>query len=465
MAFDSLSERLNKALRNISGKGKLTDDNMEAMLKEIRLALLEADVNYRVVKNFLEKVKEKSKGEEVIASVDPGQMVVKIVHDEIIELLGSNEASLNFKEHGISTIMLVGLQGTGKTTSIAKIANILKNKLNRKPLLVAADVIRPAAIEQLETLGQSINVEVFTKGTTTSALDTVKLAMEYAKTKDFDTVLIDTAGRLHIDEELMKELQDIKTLVSPEEILLTVDAMTGQDIVTVAKSFNDSLNVSGLVVTKFDGDSRGGGVLSVKAITNVPIKFVGQGEKIEDMDIFYPDRMADRILGMGDIVSLVEKAQEKMDMEASEKTAKRLMEGKFTLDDMLVQFEQVSKLGPLSGILKMIPGFSQYSNMINDEDTASQMKRTKAIIQSMTPYERANPDTIRSSMKRRIASGSGTTINDVNKLLNQYEKMKTAMTAMSSLSKSGKLNEGFLDKLMKQNPKANKPNRPKYRLK
>ncbi len=465
MAFDSLSERLNKALRNISGKGKLTDDNMEAMLKEIRLALLEADVNYRVVKNFLEKVKEKSKGEEVIASVDPGQMVVKIVHDEIIELLGSNEASLNFKEHGLSTIMLVGLQGTGKTTSIAKIANILKNKLNRKPLLVAADVIRPAAIEQLETLGQSINVEVFTKGTTTSALDTVKLAMEYAKTKDFDTVLIDTAGRLHIDEELMKELQDIKTLVSPEEILLTVDAMTGQDIVTVAKSFNDSLNVSGLVVTKFDGDSRGGGVLSVKAITNVPIKFVGQGEKIEDMDIFYPDRMADRILGMGDIVSLVEKAQEKMDMEASEKTAKRLMEGKFTLDDMLVQFEQVSKLGPLSGILKMIPGFSQYSNMINDEDTASQMKRTKAIIQSMTPYERANPDTIRSSMKRRIASGSGTTINDVNKLLNQYEKMKTAMTAMSSLSKSGKLNEGFLDKLMKQNPKANKPNRPKYRLK
>ena len=465
MAFDSLSERLNKALRNISGKGKLTDDNMEAMLKEIRLALLEADVNYRVVKNFLEKVKEKSKGEEVIASVDPGQMVVKIVHDEIIELLGSNEASLNFKEHGLSTIMLVGLQGTGKTTSIAKIANILKNKLNRKPLLVAADVIRPAAIEQLETLGQSINVEVFTKGTTTSALDTVKLAMEYAKTKDFDTVLIDTAGRLHIDEELMKELQDIKTLVSPEEILLTVDAMTGQDIVTVAKSFNDSLNVSGLVVTKFDGDSRGGGVLSVKAITNVPIKFVGQGEKIEDMDIFYPDRMADRILGMGDVVSLVEKAQEKMDMEASEKTAKRLMEGKFTLDDMLVQFEQVSKLGPLSGILKMIPGFSQYSNMINDEDTASQMKRTKAIIQSMTPYERANPDTIRSSMKRRIASGSGTTINDVNKLLNQYEKMKTAMTTMSSLSKSGKLNEGFLDKLMKQNPKANKPNRPKYRLK
>lgn len=465
MAFDSLSERLNKALRNISGKGKLTDDNMEAMLKEIRLALLEADVNYRVVKNFLETVKEKAKGEEVIKSVDPGQMVVKIVHDEIINLLGSNEASLTLKDQGMSVIMLVGLQGTGKTTSIAKIANLLKRKLNRKPLLVAADVIRPAAIEQLQTLGQSIDVEVFSKGTETSALQTVEEAMAYAKNHDYDTVLIDTAGRLHIDEELMKELQDIKAACDPQEILLTVDAMTGQDIVTVAKSFNETLAVTGLVVTKFDGDSRGGGVLSVKAITNVPIKFVGQGEKIDDMDIFYPDRMADRILGMGDIVSLVEKAQEKMDLEASEKTAQRLMEGKFTLEDMLVQFEQVSKLGPLSGIMKMIPGFSQYSNMINDEDSARQMKRTKAIIQSMTPYERANPDTIRSSMKRRIANGSGTSVNDVNKLLNQYEKMKTAMNAMSSLSKSGKLNENFLDKLMKQGPKANKPNRPKYRLK
>ncbi|MCI5772974.1 MAG: signal recognition particle protein, partial [Erysipelotrichaceae bacterium] len=366
MAFDSLSERLNKALRNISGKGKLTDDNMEAMLKEIRLALLEADVNYRVVKNFLETVKEKSKGEEVIKSVDPGQMVVKIVHDEIIELLGSNEATLNFAPQGMTTMMLVGLQGTGKTTSIAKIANLLKNKQGRKPLLVAADVIRPAAIEQLQTLGNSIGVEVFSKGVETSATQTVSLAMEYASAQGYDTVLIDTAGRLHIDEALMQELQEIKTLVQPQEILLTVDAMTGQDIVTVAKSFNESLAVTGLVVTKFDGDSRGGGVLSVKAITNVPIKFVGQGEKIEDMDIFYPERMADRILGMGDIVSLVEKAQEKMDLEASEKTAQRLMEGKFTLEDMLVQFEQVSKLGPLSGIMKMIPGFSQYSNMIND---------------------------------------------------------------------------------------------------
>ena len=465
MAFDSLSERLNGALRNISGKGKLTDKNMEDMLKEIRLALLEADVNYKVVKDFLVRVKEKSLGEEVIKSVDPGQMVVKIVHDEIVELLGSNEAKLNFKDSGISVIMLVGLQGTGKTTSIAKIANITKNKLNRNAMLIAADVIRPAAIEQLQTLGKAIDVEVFSQGVETSALDTVKNGLAYAKQKGYDTVFIDTAGRLHIDEALMQELKDIEAYAMPDEILLTVDAMTGQDIVTVAKSFNESLNITGLVVTKFDGDSRGGGVLSVKAITHVPIKFVGQGEKIEDMDIFYPDRMADRILGMGDIVSLVEKAQEKMDLEASEKAAKRMMEGQFTLEDMLVQFEQIQKMGPLSGIMKMIPGINQYANMISDEDSEKQMKRTKAIIQSMTPYERSHPETLRSSMKRRIANGSGTTVNDVNKLLNQFDKMKTMMNAMASLNKKGKMNEEYLNNMMNRASKQAKNQKPKYRLK
>ena len=465
MAFDSLSERLNGALRNISGKGKLTDKNMEDMLKEIRLALLEADVNYKVVKDFLVRVKEKSLGEEVIKSVDPGQMVVKIVHDEIVELLGSNEAKLNFKDSGISVIMLVGLQGTGKTTSIAKIANIAKNKLNRNAMLIAADVIRPAAIEQLQTLGKAIDVEVFSQGVETSALDTVKNGLAYAKQKGYDTVFIDTAGRLHIDEALMQELKDIEAYAMPDEILLTVDAMTGQDIVTVAKSFNESLNITGLIVTKFDGDSRGGGVLSVKAITNVPIKFVGQGEKIEDMDIFYPDRMADRILGMGDIVSLVEKAQEKMDLEASEKAAKRMMEGQFTLEDMLVQFEQIQKMGPLSGIMKLIPGINQYANMISDEDSEKQMKRTKAIIQSMTPYERSHPETLRSSMKRRIANGSGTTVNDVNKLLNQFDKMKTMMNAMASLNKKGKMNEEYLNNMMNRASKQAKNQKPRYRLK
>ncbi|MDY4973033.1 MAG: signal recognition particle protein, partial [Erysipelotrichaceae bacterium] len=423
------------------------------------------DVNYKVVKDFLVRVKEKSLGEEVIKSVDPGQMVVKIVHDEIVELLGSNEAKLNFKDSGISVIMLVGLQGTGKTTSIAKIANIAKNKLNRNAMLIAADVIRPAAIEQLQTLGKAIDVEVFSQGVETSALDTVKNGLAYAKQKGYDTVFIDTAGRLHIDEALMQELKDIEAYAMPDEILLTVDAMTGQDIVTVAKSFNESLNITGLVVTKFDGDSRGGGVLSVKAITNVPIKFVGQGEKIEDMDIFYPDRMADRILGMVDIVSLVEKAQEKMDLEASEKAAKRMMEGQFTLEDMLVQFEQIQKMGPLSGIMKMIPGINQYANMISDEDSEKQMKRTKAIIQSMTPYERSHPETLRSSMKRRIANGSGTTVNDVNKLLNQFDKMKTMMNAMASLNKKGKMNEEYLNNMMNRASKQAKNQKPKYRLK
>ena len=305
MAFDSLSDRLNKTIRNIAGKGKLTDDNMESMLKEVRLALLEADVNYKIVKDFLNDVREKSRGEDVINSVQPGEMLVKIVHDELVNLLGNEEAELHFKESGITTIMMVGLQGTGKTTSVGKIARICKTKLERNPLLIAADVIRPAAIDQLKTLGKEIDTEVFSLGTETSALDTVKAGMKYAKENGFDTVFIDTAGRLHIDEELMDELVNIESYVHADEILLTVDAMTGQDIVNVARAFSERLPLTGLVVTKFDGDSRGGGVLSVKKITGVPIKFVGEGEKLEDMNIFYPDRMADRILGMGDVVSLV----------------------------------------------------------------------------------------------------------------------------------------------------------------
>lgn len=439
MAFDSLSTRLNKALRNISGKGKLTENNMDEMLKEVRLALLEADVNYKIVKDFLVRVKEKSLGKEVIEAVDPSQMVVKIVHDEIIDLLGYQEATLNFKDEGISVIMLVGLQGTGKTTSIAKVANLAKKKYNRNSLLVAADVIRPAAIEQLQTLGKAIDVEVFTKGVETKAIDTVKQAMAYAKEKGYDTVFIDTAGRLHIDEELMNELKEIKEFVKPDDILLTVDAMTGQDIVQVAKSFHEQLDVTGLVVTKFDGDSRGGGVLSVRAITQVPVKFVGQGEKIEDLDIFYPERMTDRILGMGDIVTLVEQAQEKMDIEVSEKAAKRMMEGTFTMEDMLLQLEQVSKMGPLGGIMKMIPGFNQYADMINDNDAEKSMKRQKAIIQSMTSEEREDPSILNNRRKNRIAKGSGTSPQEVAKIVNQFEKMKVMMRQMGAMAKSGKM--------------------------
>ncbi len=450
MAFDSLSERLNKTMRDIAGKGKLTDANMEDMLKEVRLALLEADVNYRIVKKFLEDIREKARGEDVLSSVEPGQMLVKIVHDQIVELLGTDEAGLNFKEEGMTVIMLVGLQGTGKTTSAAKIAKICKDKFSRNPIMIAADVIRPAAIEQLQTLGKEIDTEVFTLGPSKPALQAVKEGMDYAAANGFDTVLIDTAGRLHIDEELMDELKKINEMVHPDEILLTVDAMTGQDIVNVAQAFNEALPLTGLVVTKFDGDSRGGGVLSVKKITGVPVKFVGEGEKIEDMGLFYPDRMADRILGMGDIVSLVERAQEKMDLKESEAIAERMMNGKFTMDDMLKQFEQIQKLGPLGGIMKMIPGMNQYAGLLDETQAADAMKHTKAMIQSMTPAERAEPQKIRSTMKKRIAKGSGMTVNDVNKLINQFMKMKKAMDQMGAMSRSGSLNEETLEKMMSQ---------------
>ena len=448
MAFDSLSDRLNKALRNVAGKGTLTDNNMEDMLKEVRLALLEADVNYRIVKEFLDEIRTKSRGEEVLQSVEPGQQLVKIVHDQIIELLGTEEAGLNFVEDGITKIMLVGLQGTGKTTSIAKIARICKEKFNKKVLLIAADVIRPAAIDQLQTLGKEIDTEVFTLGTETPAVETVRQGMEYAEKNGFDTVFIDTAGRLHIDEALMNELKDINELVHPNDILLTVDAMTGQDIVNVAQAFKDALPLTGLVVTKFDGDSRGGGVLSVKKITGVPIKFVGEGEKIEDMDIFHPDRMADRILGMGDVVTLVEKAQEKLDLEEANKMAERMLAGQFTMDDMLKQFEQIQKLGPLGGIMKMIPGMNQYAGMLDEAKASDSMRHMKAIIQSMTLEERAHPEKMRGTMKKRVARGSGRSVDEVNKLINQFGKMKKLMDSMGNMQRNGSLNQESLEKMM-----------------
>ena len=393
MAFDSLSERLNKAMRNVAGKGTLSDANMEDMLKEVRLALLEADVNYKIVKDFLNEIREKARGEEVLKSVEPGEQLVKIVHDQIVDLLGNEEAGLNFKSEGITVIMMVGLQGTGKTTSVAKIAKILKTKMNRRPMLIAADVIRPAAIEQLQTLGKEIDTEVFTLGPDTAALETVKQGMQYAAEKGYDTVFIDTAGRLHIDEVLMNELKDINELVHPDDILLTVDAMTGQDIVNVAQAFKEALPLTGLVVTKFDGDSRGGGVLSVKKITEVPVKFVGEGEKIDDMDVFHPDRMADRILGMGDIVSFVEKAQEKIDQEESQKMAERMMNGQFSLNDMLKQMEMIEKMGPLGGIMKMLPGMNQYADMMDEAKTGSAMviKQPEAPVPAVNEPVSAEP--------------------------------------------------------------------------
>ena len=439
MAFESLSERLGKAFKNITGKGKLSEKNMNDMLREVRMSLLEADVNYGVVKDFIARVKEKALGTEVMTSLNPGQMVVKIVHDEIVALLGNEEAPINYKKTGITTVMMVGLQGTGKTTAAAKIANVMKKKQSRKPLLVACDVIRPAAIEQLKTLGESIDVEVFSLGVETKALETAQKAMDYAKEQGYDTVVFDTAGRLHIDEELMQELSDIKAFVHPDDILLTVDAMTGQDIVNVASSFHELLSVTGLVLTKLDGDSRGGGILSVRSITQVPVKFVGLGEKIEDLDVFHPDRMADRILGMGDILSLVEKAQEKMDMEASTKSANRMMSGQFTLSDMLIQYEQIEKMGSLGGMMKLLPGMGQMANQIDEAKADNKLKKSKAIIQSMTPEERENPNILRAGRKNRIAKGSGTTVADVNRCISEYEKMKTVMKQMMSMSKNGKM--------------------------
>ena len=431
MAFDTLQEKITKTLRNIEGKGKLSERNMEDTLKELRIALLDSDVNYGVVQNFLNDVRKEAVGQDVLNSIDPGQLLVKIVHDEIIKLLGDDDNSIHFAP-GLTTIMMVGLQGTGKTTQAAKIANIFK-KQGKKVLLVAGDLVRPAAVEQLKTLAQSIEVEVFSKGLFVNALNTSIDAKKYAKENGFDVMIVDTSGRLQIDEVLMQELKDIKRAVSPEEILLTVDAMTGQDIVNVANTFNDELNVTGLVVTKFDGDSKGGAVLSVKSITGVPIKFVGVGEKISDLDEFHPDRLADRILGMGDVVSLVEKAQEEFDEKRSEEIAKNMMSGKFTLDDMLYSIEASRKLGPLSSIMGMLPGMGDYKNMINDEDADKNLKKVKAVIQSMTPEERKDPSRLRGTHKRRIAKGSGTTVDDVNKVINQYDKMKKVMRSFSGM--------------------------------
>ena len=430
--LDSLSEKITKVIRNIQGKGKLSERNMEDTLKEIRVALLESDVNYGVVKNFLEKVRSESIGQDVLNSIEPSQLLIKIVNDELVKLLGDNDNSVKFNENGLTTIMVVGLQGTGKTTQVAKIANLFK-KQGKKVLLLAADIIRPAAIEQLKTLGNSIDVETYSEGTDVDVISQVKNGIKYAKDNNFDVCLIDTAGRLQIDEQLMDELKKIKEIADPKEILLTVDALTGQDIVNVAKAFDDLLSVTGLIVTKFDGDSKGGAVLSVKAVTGVPVKFTGVGEKIHDLQEFHPDRLAQRILGMGDVVSLVEKAQEEMDMKKAEETAARLLAGKFSMNDLLSSIEQSSKLGPLSSLMGMMPGMSDFAGKVNDADAEKELKKIRAIIYSMTPEERENPSIMRSSHRRRIAAGSGTSVNDVNKLMNQYEKMSKLFKNFSSL--------------------------------
>ena len=427
--FESLGDRLQNAIHKIKGYGKITEDNISDMMREIRLALLEADVNYKVVKEFTNTVKEKALGEEVASSINPGDLFVKIVKDELTELLGGESAPLNMNGNP-AILMLVGLQGSGKTTTIGKLSNFLRKKHSKKPLLVACDVYRPAAIEQLKQLGKQLNIEVYEEGKK-DPVEIAKNAVNYAKENKYDYVLIDTAGRLHVDEELMDELDNIKNEVNPHEILLVIDSMMGQDAINVITGFNDKLPLTGVILTKLDGDTRGGVALSVRHLTNVPIKFIGVSEKLDGLDSFDPERMAGRILGMGDIVSLVEKATESIDEKEAEKTAKKMMQGKFDLEDFLSTMKQMKKLGPLENLIKLIPG-AKKMGLNNIKIDPKQMAHVEAIVLSMTPQERRNPDIIKASRKTRIAKGSGTSVQEVNKLLQQFDQMKKMLKQVSN---------------------------------
>ena len=427
--FESLGDRLQNALHKIKGYGKITEDNISDMMREIRLALLEADVNYQVVKEFTNTVKEKALGEEVQKSIKPGDLFVKIVKDELTELLGGESAPLNMTGNP-AILMLVGLQGSGKTTTIGKLANFLRKKHSRKPLLVACDVYRPAAIDQLKQLGKQLEIEVYEEGKK-DPVEISKNAISYAKENGYDYVLIDTAGRLHIDEELMEELQNINKEVHPHEILLVIDSMMGQDAINVIQGFHNSLNLTGVILTKLDGDTRGGVALSVRHLTNVPIKFIGVSEKLDGLENFDPERMAGRILGMGDIISLVEKATEVIDEKEAMNTAKKMQSGKFDLEDFLKQMKQIKKLGPLENLIKMLPG-AKKMGLTNVNIDPKQLAHVEAIILSMTPKERRNPDIIKASRKTRIAKGCGLSVQEVNKLLMQFEQMKKMMKQMSN---------------------------------
>lgn len=439
MAFESLTDRLTAIIKKVRGQSYLTEENMADMLKEIRTALLEADVNFKVVKEFVNSVKEKAIGEKVLTKVSPGQMIVKIVHDEIVELLGADQCGLNFAPQGRPTvIMLCGLQGTGKTTTAGKLARLLKRKMAKKVLLVAGDVYRPAAIDQLNTISKQVGVDFFSLGDKVNPVEIAKQAVKKAAAEKYDVVIIDTAGRLQIDEKLMDELVNIQSEVKPDEVLLLVDAMSGQEAVNVAKAFNDKLKLTGMIMSKLDGDSRGGAALSIKHLTGVPIKYIGVGEKLEDLEVFHPDRMADRILGMGDVVSLVEKVSEEIDEKEAKKTVNKMMSGNFTLNDMLSQLEQVKKFAN-SKFLKLIPGMSQYASQIDTEKMEKRIKVMKAIIDSMTLEEREHPEILKNSRKMRIASGSGTSNQEINQVLKQFEMMKQQMKDLPNMMKSGKM--------------------------
>ena len=426
--FESLGERLQSAVNKIKGYGKITEDNISEVTREIRLALLEADVNYKVVKEFISNVKEKALGEEVSKSLKPGEQFVKILKDELVELLGGEKEDLYIKGNP-SILMLVGLQGSGKTTTIGKLALLLRKKYKKNPLLVACDVYRPAAIDQLKTIGKELNIEVYDEGKG-NPVDIASNAIKYAKEKGYDYVLIDTAGRLHIDEALMDELKKINETVKPNEIILVLDSMVGQDAVNVIEGFNNELPLTGAILTKLDGDTRGGAALSIRHLTNVPIKFIGVSEKMDGLDEFYPDRMATRILGMGDIMTMIEKAESAIDEEEAKRTAKKMQQGKFDLEDFLSTFKQIKRLGPLENLIKLIPGVPKELKGVKIDP--KDMAHIEAIILSMTPYERQHPEVLKASRKTRIAKGSARSVEEVNRLLTQFEQMKKMMKMMKN---------------------------------
>ncbi|WP_042681667.1 signal recognition particle protein [Anaerosalibacter massiliensis] len=436
MVFESLSEKLQNALGKLKGRGKLTEKDVNSSMREVKLALLEADVNFKVVKNFINDVKERAVGSEVMESLTPGQQIVKIVNEELTNLMGEKESKLEFSPTPPTVILMCGLQGAGKTTTAGKLANILKNQ-DKRPLLVACDIYRPAAIKQLQVVGEKVDVPVFSMSDKNNPVDIAKAAVEHGKRNGNDIIIIDTAGRLHIDEELMDELEGIKSEVTPNDILLVVDSMTGQDAVTVAETFNSRLGITGVVLTKLDGDARGGAALSIRAVTEKPIKFVGMGEKLDELEPFHPDRMASRILGMGDVLSLIEKAEKSFDAQKAMELEKKIRSQQFTFDDFLDQLDQMKNLGPLDQVLGMIPGINskQLKNLNVDE---KEIVRIEAIIQSMTKEERTDPAIINSSRRKRIAKGSGTSVQEVNRLLKQFRETKKMMKRFTDMEKSMK---------------------------
>ena len=443
MAFEGLADRLQSTIQKIRGKGKVTEADVKEMMREVRLALLEADVNFKVVKEFVKKVSERSVGQEVMKSLTPGQQVIKVVKEELTELMGGEQSKIAVSNRPPSIIMMVGLQGAGKTTTTGKLANLLRKKYNRNPLLVAADIYRPAAIKQLETLGKQLDMPVFSLGDQVSPVEIAKQAIQKAKEDHHDYVLIDTAGRLHVDEALMDELKQIKELTNPDEIFLVVDAMTGQDAVNVASSFNELLGLTGVVLTKLDGDTRGGAALSIRAVTQTPIKFVGLGEKLDAIEAFHPERMASRILGMGDVLTLIEKAQANVDEDKAKELEQKMRTASFTLDDFLDQLGQVRNMGPLDELLKMMPGANKIKGLNNLQIDEKQISHVEAIIKSMTTAEKSQPEIINASRRKRIAKGSGTSVPEINRLLKQFDEMKKMMKQMAGMQQKGKKKGGF----------------------